>query len=66
MLPLVDLFCNKKVKFDVNLSNIKILFKNLGLPQNKPVFCSFLIFETVNNSLNSLLEQFMNLIKRIR
>lgn len=32
-LPLKDLFCNHKLEFDVTLSDLKIAFENLGLPQ---------------------------------
>ena len=34
MLPLLDLFRNRQVEFDVNLSDIKILIYNLHLDRS--------------------------------
>jgi hypothetical protein len=40
MLPLKDLFINKKIEFDISLNDLKIAFENLGLNQPKPALAT--------------------------
>lgn len=37
-LPLKDLFCNREIEFGITLSDLKIAFENLGLPQPSLAF----------------------------
>jgi len=39
-LPLVDLFRNQKIEFELSLSDMKILFENLELNQPRRAFAN--------------------------